>query len=67
MMKLFEVPRKSWIRLVDTGEQFFFDHLDGMYSLCLNHAGDVVHLVAWAEVEMMDAPAGNPTLPENPT
>jgi hypothetical protein len=28
----------------------FMDHLDGMYSFCLNAANEVVHLAAWAEV-----------------
>jgi hypothetical protein len=28
----------------------FFDHIDGMYSYCLNMQNEVVHLQAWAEV-----------------
>lgn len=59
-MKLYEVPRRSWIRLVDTGEQFFFDHIDGMYSVCRNADNQIVHLSAWTEVQVLPAPAGNP-------
>jgi hypothetical protein len=49
-MKLYEVPRKSYIRL--DGDTFFFDHVNGIYSYCLDMKGNVVHLVAWAEVEL---------------
>ena len=28
----------------------FFDHIDGMYSFCLNMLNEVVHLAAWTEV-----------------
>jgi hypothetical protein len=28
----------------------FFDHIDGMYSYCLNMQNEVIHLQAWAEV-----------------
>lgn len=31
-----------------------FSHIDGMYSYCTNSKGDRVHLVAWAEVEVID-------------
>jgi len=51
-MKLYEVPRKSYIRLDD--DTFFFDHVDGMYSYCLDMKGNVVHLAAWAEVEHLN-------------
>jgi hypothetical protein len=39
-------------------EELFFDHIDGMYSLCKDSKGNPVHLVAWAEVEVFD-PADN--------
>jgi hypothetical protein len=30
-----------------------FYHIDGMYSYCKNKEGETVHLVAWAEVEVV--------------
>jgi len=29
---------------------YYFDHIDGMYSYCLDMFGDTVHLVAWMDV-----------------
>lgn len=59
-MKLYQVPRESWVRTAQTGELFFFDHVDGMYSFCRNAEGKVVHLAAGTEVEVLDKPPGNP-------
>ena len=59
-MKLYNVPRNSYILLPDTGEQFFFHHLDGMYSYCSNANKEIVHLSASTEVEVLDKPVGNP-------
>lgn len=50
-MKLYEVPQRTWI-MVD-GEKIFFDHIDGMYSYCLDEGGNVVHISASADVEIM--------------
>ncbi len=62
-MKLYEVPNNSKIIVKDKiktppdsisvkkGDVLQFHHTDGMYSYCENENGDVVHLVAWAEVE----------------
>lgn len=50
-MKLYEVPRRTWV-MVD-GEKIFFDHIDGMYSYCLDVGGNVVHISASADVEIM--------------
>ena len=70
-MKLFKVPRGSWVKVgdddgdtkvppsapvIDHGQVVFFDHLDGMYSYCKDQEGNVVHLAAWAEVEIVDNP-----------
>ena len=64
-MKLYEVPRKTWVRpltdvtippaapSIDVNEEIFFDHIDGMYSYCKNKHGDVVHMPAWQEVEIV--------------
>jgi hypothetical protein len=53
-MKLYEVPRKTNVKTKD-GEEFFFDHVDGMYSYCLTKEKprQVVHLPAWEEVEII--------------
>ena len=50
-MKLYQVKPKSWIKI--DGEKIFFDHLDGMYSYCLDEGGNVVHINASAEVEVI--------------
>lgn len=64
-MKLYDVPNKTNIRIiedpncppdtlpVEKDEIIFFDHIDGMYSYCTNQEGDVVHLAAWTEVEVV--------------
>ena len=51
-MKLYEVPPRTWIKIA--GEKIFFDHLDGMYSYCLDEGGNVVHISANAEVELLE-------------
>lgn len=35
-------------------EVLTFSHIDGMYSLCYDNSGNAVHLVAWAEVEVVE-------------
>ena len=64
-MKLYNVPENSKVRVLDDiavppaaipitkGDVLFFDHIDGMYSYCKNMNGELVHLVAWAEVEII--------------
>jgi hypothetical protein len=49
-MKLYEVPRNSWIKF--EGELYLFHKIDGMYSVCYCQ-GQVVHLAAWREVEFV--------------
>jgi len=34
-------------------EELEFKHIDGMYSLCYDDRGNAVHLVAWADVEVV--------------
>jgi hypothetical protein len=65
VMKLYDVPRNTKVRVLDEikvppgapeikkGEVIDFDHIDGMYSYCHNAAGQLVHLAAWAEVEVL--------------
>lgn len=64
-MKLYEVPNNTKIRVVSdvkvppcapqisNGDVLKFHHIDGMYSYCTNINKEVVHLVAWAEVEIV--------------
>jgi hypothetical protein len=49
-MKLYEVPRNSWIKFEDA--LYLFHKIDGMYSVC-SHQGQIVHLAAWCEVEFI--------------
>jgi hypothetical protein len=57
-MKLYEVPRNSKVRVLDDGdigyeEVYHFCHIDGMYSVCSNSKGELVHLAAWTDVEVL--------------
>lgn len=49
-MKLYTIPRNSYVKLED-GEIVFFGHIDGMYSYCVVPEG-VTLLGASTEVEM---------------
>lgn len=51
-MKLYDVPRETYVKTI-TGDVYFFDHVDGMYSYCKNELNQVVHLAAWTEVEIV--------------
>jgi len=44
--ELYKVRPRSYVQL-PLGSVFFFDHIDGAYSYCLNMFGDVCHLAAW--------------------
>ncbi len=65
-MKLHKAPRNSRIKVIrdikvppgapeiEVEQELNFSHIDGMYSYCTTDAGEVVHLVAWAEVKIVD-------------
>ena len=65
-MKLYDVRRNSRIKVVvsdkvppgapqiNEGEELNFRSVDGMYSYCTRDNGEVVHLLAWAEVEYLN-------------
>ncbi len=65
-MELHNVPRNSRIKVISDvkvppgaseiteGEELNFRSIDGMYSYCTRDNGEVVHLVAWAEVEIIE-------------
>lgn len=52
-MKLYDVPRESFIRYADIFD-LYFCHIDGMYSLCYDSTNQPVHLAAWVEVEILN-------------
>ena len=64
-MKLYEVPNNTRVKIlqaevpppgglhIDVGQNVFFHHIDGMYSYCIDNKGNVVHLKAWTEVEIV--------------
>lgn len=51
-VRLYEVKPRQWI-IVD-GVKLYFDHLDGMYSYCLDEGGNPVHVAASQEVEVLN-------------
>jgi hypothetical protein len=65
-MKLYEVPRNTKVVLKQPaghppasitpkmGSVYTFHHTDGMYSYCEDMDSNVVHLPAWAEVEIKE-------------
>ena len=65
-MKLYEVPRWTKVkvceevtvppdaRVVSKGDILNFRNVDGMYSLCFNSLGHIVHIPAWTEVEIIE-------------
>lgn len=54
-MKLYELSKgKIWVKEKETGFEFFFNHLDGMYSFCKDRQGNIYHPAAWTEVEIID-------------
>ena len=66
-MKLYEVPRNTWVKIKYDDEEILFDHIDGAYSYCLLH-GDkdlIIHLHASTEVEIIKKPTKDDTIPDN--
>ena len=54
--ELYNVEPKTWVEVAATKDVLFFDHLDGMYSYCKDMMGNIIHLVAWAEVYPLKKP-----------
>ena len=68
-MKLYEVPRNSYIKLLNSeglpfsDQVYLFSHVDGMYSYCIAvskvvgvYVSDdkvVRHFAAWSDVEVV--------------
>jgi len=65
-MELYNVPYGSKIRVqedtqvpvgapaIEKHEVLVFKGIDGMYSKCIKMNGEVTHLVAWADVEIVE-------------
>lgn len=51
-MKLYDVPNDSKILVGDT--VLTFHHIDGMYSYCVDEHGNVHHIAAWTEVDLIE-------------
>ena len=56
-MKLYEVPPRSWVKYVYENQEYvlFFDHVDGMYSVCYDDK-EIVHLPATLDVDVCTSP-----------
>ena len=54
-MKLYDVPRNTRIRtLTEERLELNFHHIDGAYSYCEDAEGNVWHLAAWTDVEIVN-------------
>jgi len=51
-MKLYDVPRNSFVKT--EVEDFYFFHIDGMFSFCKDKNGQVFHPVATTDVISYD-------------
>lgn len=52
-MKLYELKRNTKFMIVDDGEVFLLDHIDGMYSVCYKEGDEdrtIYHVYAFEEV-----------------
>lgn len=47
---LYSVKNKTYVYVPEFDMTVFFDHIDGMYSFCLDMNNNVVHLKAWTDV-----------------
>jgi hypothetical protein len=64
-MSLYNIPNNTKVRLKSTEtsppasidpqveEVYTFHHIDGMYSYCKDSSGNVIHLPAWSEIEVV--------------
>lgn len=53
-MLLYEVPRNTWVKIEDIEEPILYHHADGAYSYCTLVNGDIIHINAWTEVEIIN-------------
>jgi hypothetical protein len=50
--KLYELPRDTIIRLEN--QLFLFKRIDGMYSICIDTKGNIIHIKCYADVEVVN-------------
>jgi hypothetical protein len=48
---LYSVENKTYVYVPEWDSTVFFDHIDGMYSFCMDMENNIVHLAAWTEVQ----------------
>lgn len=54
-MKLYEVPRNTWVIVSGHEDKpILFHHIDGMYSLCTDKEGNILHLGASTPVQLLN-------------
>jgi hypothetical protein len=59
-MKLYELNRNSKFKFKQESnhslpiEEYTLDHIDGMYSVCYNSKGEVIHIAAFSDVVPID-------------
>lgn len=53
-MKLYEVPRNTWIKVTDNGETLYFVRIKGAYSICTTDSRSIVHLPAGSNVTILE-------------
>lgn len=57
-LKLFDLRRNTYIRVQGNGDEILkFCHLDGMYSVCKDAEGNIIHLAAWTDVDVVQEAA----------
>ena len=51
---LYNIPPKTWVECAETGHKFFFDHIDGAYSLCTEIGGGISHYSSSMKVRILE-------------
>ena len=69
-MNLYNCPERILVKILENNPKIpmdsptpdkivFFSHLDGMYSVCENADGTIVHLAGWTKVEPLEVSKKN--------
>lgn len=57
-VNLYSLPSKSYFSILEDGEIYYLDHLDGMYSFCKDRNGNTVHIAGFQKVYAREKPKG---------